>query len=364
MNSKLKLAFSVCFLILAGCSLLQVGNAENDPNGTTSANENNKKNILVIAHRGASGYRPEHTLAAYELAIEMGADFIEPDLVSTKDGVLIARHENEISETTDAAQKFPDRKTKKYVDGELKEGWFTEDFTFREIKTLKAKQRRADRSHDYDGQYEVPAFAEILDMLRKKERETGRIIGIYSEIKHPAYFNGLKLALEERLVTELNRYGFKNKEDAVFVQSFEPESLKKVKKLAPFKLIQLIEDQPEKKHPYDFAVKRDFRTYRDLLSESGLKDIKTYADGIGPPKCLLLKQPLAGSNCPPLDLVTQAHKAGLLVHTWVFRSDVLELPERYHGNPIEEYLEYYKLGVDAVFSDFPDVAVAARNRLQ
>ena len=357
--SKIKLAIYLVSILL-GCTPLKntIHNNSSDETFYTTGNDDRK--VLVIGHRGASGYRPEHTLASYELAIDMGADFIETDLVSSKDGVLIARHENEISETTNVKEKFWLRKATKCVDGESKEGWFTEDFTLKELKTLKAKERLGRRNHFYDGKFDIPTFSEILDLVRRKEKETGRTIGVYPETKHPTYFDQLGLPLEERLVDELKKHGYNKREDAVFIQSFEPRSLRKIRDIAPFKLIQLIDNHNTQ--PYDFVTEGDTRTFKDLVSSyEGLNEIKTYADGIGPNKSYITEdlQKDSGYSATRSKFVDLAHSAGLLVHAWTFRID--ELPERYQGNPIKEYLEYQRLKVDGFFSDFPDVAVCARD---
>src|SRR5436305_5016020 len=205
---------------------------------------------LVIGHRGASGYRPEHTLASYELAIAMGADFIEPDLVSTRDHVLIARHENEISETTDVADRpeFAGRRRTQRIDGREVAGWFTEDLTLAEIKTLRAKERLASRDRSFDGRFEVPTFAEVLDLARGKSAETGRTIGVYPETKHPTYFRQLGIPLEEPLLAALAAAGYRGREAAVFLQSFEVGNLKELRQRTDLPLIQLLEAAG---HPWD-----------------------------------------------------------------------------------------------------------------
>lgn len=321
---------------------------------------------LIIGHRGACGYRPEHTLASYQLAIDMGADYIEPDLVITKDGVLIARHENEISETTDVAVKFPDRKTTKTIDGKSVVGWFTEDFTLKEIKTLRAKERLNFRDHSYDGQFEIPTFKEIIALVQKQEKKLNRKIGLYPETKHPTYFQSLKLPLEEPLVKELKKTGLNKKSSLVFIQSFELSNLAKLKKLTKNRLIFLIDD-PEA-IPADFQAVGDKRTYMNLMSVAGLKEIAQSADGIGPHKRYILPTKYVQNKngekteekLQPTELIKLAHSFGLLVHPYTFRSEERYLLKSYNNDPKAEYLEYFKLGVDGVFSDFPDHAVAAR----
>jgi glycerophosphoryl diester phosphodiesterase len=313
--------------------------------------------VLIIAHRGASGHRPEHTLAAYELAADLGADFLEPDLVPTRDGALIARHENEISETTDVAERpeFRGRRTTKVIDGREVTGWFTEDFTLAEIKALRARERLASRDHSFDGLFEVPTLDEVLALARRKSAETGRRIGVYPETKHPAYFREIGLALEEPLVMALHRSGYVGRDAPVFLQSFETGNLQALRRMTDLPLIQLLDDGGA---PWDLAAAGDPRTYRDLATPEGLAAIARYADGIGPSKRLVVGE---GGAKP---LVEDAHRAGLLVHPWTFRSDPPFLAAEYGGDPGREYARFFALGVDAVFSDFPADAARARRRLE
>ena len=321
---------------------------------------------LVLGHRGACGYRPEHTLASYQLAIDQGADYIEPDLVSTKDGVLIARHENEISETTDVATKFPDRKNTKTIEGKQVTGWFTEDFTLKEIKTLRAKERLAFRDQSFNGQFEVPTLKEVIELAQSQSKKLKRPIGLYPETKHPTYFQSINLALEEPLVKELKAAGLTKKTSPVFIQSFELTNLKKLKKLTKNKLVFLIDDPQV--IPADFQAAGDKRTYLDLMTPAGLKEIKKTADGIGPYKRYILPTKIVEDKngekreekLPPTELVKLAHAVGLLVHPYTFRSDEKYLLKDYNKDPKAEYLEFFALGVDCVFSDFADHAVAAR----
>jgi glycerophosphoryl diester phosphodiesterase len=315
--------------------------------------------ILVIGHRGASGHRPEHTLASYELAVDLGADFIEPDLVSTRDGTLVARHENEISETTDVADhpEFRERRTAKTIDGRAATGWFTEDFTRAEIKTLRARERLATRDHSLDGRFEVPTFEEVLALARRKSAETGRTIGVYPETKHPTWFRSLGLPLEERLITILHRSGYAGRSAPVFLQSFETGNLRALRRMTDLPIIQLLEDEGQ---PWDLAAAGDPRTYRDLTTPEGLAGIAAYADGIGPSKRLIVPAGPDGKLGPPTPLVADAHRAGLAVHPWTFRSDPPFLAPEYGGDPGREYAQFFALGVDAVFSDFPGDAVRAR----
>lgn len=302
---------------------------------------------IVIAHRGASGYLPEHTLAAYERAIEMGADFIEPDLVPTKDGVLVARHENEISGTTDVAAKFPERKTTKTVDGHTTSGWFTEDFTWAELKTLRAKERLGFRDQSNNGKYPIPSFQEILALVKKTTARSGRPLGVYPELKHPSYFTSIGLPLEERVLEELKRAGFRPEKKPVYIQCFEADSLKKLRAVSSWKLVLLLE--------------RGDLTWQPL-TEKRLQEIRTFADGIGPDKRMLLPKNIFGSLSNPTDLVELAHKVGLVVHPYTFRSDKSYLAAAYGENPDFEYFDAFRLGVDGVFSDFTDHAVRAREK--
>jgi glycerophosphoryl diester phosphodiesterase len=297
---------------------------------------------LIIGHRGASGYRPEHTLAGYRLAAEMGADFIEPDLVSTKDGVLIARHENEIGGTTDVAERFPDRKATKTIDGQATTGWFSEDLTLAEIKTLRAKERLAFRSHEFDGRFEVPTFDEVIDLALQLGRELGRPIGVYPETKHPTYFRGIGLPLEQKLLASLEKHGWNRRDAPVFIQSFESGNLKDLRKLTRVRLIQLV----------------DVR-WPERLTDAGLKAVAEYADGIGPDKQFVIPVRPDRTVAPPTDLVQRAHAAGLLVHIFTIRIDKEFLSPSYDGHPELEFQRLAALGVDGMFTDFPDVAKRA-----
>ncbi len=295
---------------------------------------------LIIAHRGASGHRPEHTLEGYRLGAEMGADFIEPDLVSTKDGVLIARHENEIGGTTDVETKFPARRTTKTIDGQSISGWFSEDFTLAEMKTLRAKERLAFRSHAYDGQFAIPTFDEVIELAQRLGRELNRPIGVYPETKHPTYFRNVGLPLEEKLIASLAKHDWNRKDAPVFIQSFEPDSLRLLRGKTSVRLIQLTSDA-------------------SMVDAAGLKRVAEYADGIGPEKKLIVPIGADGSIGTPTDLVQRAHAAGLLVHIWTIRVDKQFLPAGYHGRAETEYEQFRDLGVDGLFTDFPDVAAKA-----
>ncbi len=320
-----------------------------------------RDSVIVIAHRGASGERPEHTLLSYQLAIEQGADFIEPDLVPTRDGVLVARHENNIADTTDVAghPEFASRKTSKTIDGEKVTGWFTEDFTLAELKTLRARERLPQLrpgNTRFDGQAEIPTFDEIIALAKKASRETGRTIGIYPETKHPSYFASIGLPLEQRLVDKLEAAGWDRADAPVFIQSFEVGNLKKLRTMTHVRLIQLMSADGG---PADHAA----ASYKAMATPKGLKAVAAYAYGIGPERTMI--QPAAG---PATTLVADAHAAGLKVHPWTFRAENFFLLPAYRSgaNPTEhgrlkEEIEYFiGLGVDGFFTDFPYIGASAR----
>lgn len=315
--------------------------------------------LILIAHRGASGERPEHTLASYERAIDQGADFIEPDLVLTKDGVLVARHENEIGGTTDVADhpEFADRKASKTIDGIAMVGWFTEDFTLAELRTLRARERLPDlrpTNKRFNDLYLIPTFEEIVKLVRAKEAETGRRIGLYPETKHPSYFAGLGLPHQAALLDLLSRYGYQGEADPVFIQSFEVGNLKALRAASRLRLIQLVDSDGG---PVDMPG----TTYADMLTVRGLADIATYADGIGPSATLVIAPEGATA------LVGRAHDAGLQVHVWTLRMENSFLPAQYQraddpqgrGDFAAWVRAIAATGVDGIFSDFPGQAKAA-----
>lgn len=326
---------------------------------------------LVIAHRGASGYRPEHTLAAYRLAIRMGADYVEPDLVSTKDGVLVARHENEISGTTDVAThpEFADRRTTRTIDGASVTGWFTEDFTLAELKTLRAKERlpqvRPDNTR-YDGQLEIPTLEEVIALVKRESGRTGRTIGIAPETKHPSYFDSIGLSLEEPLVRALRRNGLDRPNAKVVIQSFETGNLRQLDTMTRVPLAQLVDAGGA---PYDLKAAGSTRTYDDLVTPAGLADIATYAEWVAPAKNRILPRDGAGAIGAPSSLVADAHAAGLKVVTWTMRVENQFLPTNLRigtdpnakGDLAGEVEAFLDAGVDALFSDNPDLAVATRD---
>ncbi|GAB7048782.1 glycerophosphodiester phosphodiesterase [Catenuloplanes indicus JCM 9534] len=325
---------------------------------------------LVIAHRGASGYRPEHTLEAYRLAIRMGADFIEPDLVSTRDGVLVARHENEISGTTDVATRaeFASRKTTKTIDGTAVSGWFTEDFTLAELRTLRAEERLPlvrTANTAFDGRFQIPTFQEVVDLAKAESRSRGRTIGVYPETKHPTYFQSIGLPLEEPLVRTLHAAGWRDRRSPVIIQSFETANLRRLRRLTGVRLAQLMDAAGR---PYDFVVAGDPRTYADLASSDGLRWVSGYASGVGANKNLIVPRDASGKLLAPTAVVRDAHRLGMVVHAWTFRAENQFLPADFRigtdpnarGDITAEYELFYSLGVDGVFADHPDTAVAAR----
>ncbi len=334
---------------------------------------------LVIAHRGASGYRPEHTLAAYELAINLGVDFIEPDLVSTKDGVLVARHENEIGGTTDVAShpEFAGRRTTKTIDGLTLTGWFTEDFTLAELQTLRAVERIPairQRNSLYNGLYQVPTLQQVIDLAKRRSLETGRVIGIYPETKHPTYFRGIGLPLEEPLLATLRRNGLDRRDAPVFIQSFEVGNLRQLRSRTRIRLVQLFGGPTDR--PADFVATGVTFTYGDMATPAGLARIASYADGIGPPKTLIVPRDAAGNSLTPTTLVADAHAVGLIVHPYTFRNENSFVPNELrigdpanaafptlYGRALDEYRQFFNLGVDGLFSDNGDTAVEARRLL-
>lgn len=290
---------------------------------------------IIIAHRGASGYLPEHTLAAYELAIDMGAEFIEPDLVITKDGALVVRHDRYLSDSTNIADhpEFAGRKIVKA--GHDRADWFVEDFTLAEIKTLRAKQVNLGRPTDFDGLYEIPTFEEVLELVARRSQDEGRRIGIYPETKQPAALEALGLSYDDALLDSLAQFGFDGEDDPVFIQSFETENLRRLSQKTDVRLIYLF-GQP--------------------VSLS-MEEIASFADGIGPHKLLLIDY-----HGAPTGLLKEAHNLGLPVHTWTFRED--EVAPQFRGNSSVELTDFIKLGVDGLFSDFPDTAIRERAALE
>ena len=321
---------------------------------------------IVIAHRGASGERPEHTIAGYRLAIELGADYIEPDLVLTKDGVLVARHENEISETTDVANhpEFAPRKATKTIDGQKVTGWFTEDFTLAELKTLRARERLPKlRSTEYDGQFDIPTFEEILTLLAEVNKGRKTPVGVYPETKHPSYFVSIGLPHEAPLLAMLDRFGYRGRTAPVFIQSFEVGNLMDLRAESDLPLIQLLDAEGS---PAD----RPGTSYAAMTSPAGLKMIAAYANGIGPNKAMVIPRAALGRLGKPTTLVRDAHDAGLKVHPWTFRRENYFLPlgdkgsvnPAAHGDLAGEIKAFLDTGIDGLFSDNPREAVATVRR--
>jgi glycerophosphoryl diester phosphodiesterase len=320
---------------------------------------------LIIAHRGASADRPEHTLMAYRLAIAQGADVIEPDLVATKDGHLVARHENEISGTTDVADKpeFAARRTTKTIDGVKMDGWFTEDFTLAELKTLRARERLPQlrpSNTAYDGQDTIPTFEEILALVKAEETRLGRRIGLYPETKHPSHFRTLGLPLEEPLLAALTRAGYAEKSDPVFIQSFEAGNLEALRPRTRLRLIQLMAAEGG---PSD----RPGTSYRQMSTPAALKALARHVDGIGVERGMVIPRDPDGRLGAPTSLVADAHAAGLAVHVWTFRPENYFLPTelRSGDDPIvrgaaaDEIRAFLNAGIDGLFSDSTPDAVKA-----
>ncbi len=332
-----RVAWLVMLPLLVACGAVQARPRSENASRELAA----EPRPLVIAHRGASGHRPEHTLAAYALAIAMGADFIEPDLVSTRDGVLVARHENEIGGTTDAATKFPARRATRMIDGESVTGWFAEDFSLEELRTLRARERLPFRSHAYDGQFAVPTFEEVLALADSAGQRRGRVVGVYPETKHSTYSRSIGLPLEETLVAALRARGLDRRDAPVFIQSFEVENLRALRGQTRVRLVQLVTEPSQ-------------------VTLAALREIATYADGIGANTRLVV--PLA-RDASPTSVVRDAHAAGLLVHVWTLRPEPQFLPPRYLGDALAEVRELVALGVDGLFGDHPDLLVKALGRL-
>ena len=323
------------------------------------------KDVLIIAHRGASGERPEHTLAAYDRAIEQGADFIEPDLVATKDGVLVARHENEIGTTTDVADhpEFADRRTTKLIDGQEITGWFVEDFTLAELRTLRARERIPDlrpANAHFDALYPIPTLSEIIQLLRAREAETGRRIGLYPELKHPSFLASQGHDTVALLVEQLHAAGYRSAEEPVFLQCFEVAPLQRLRGVTRLRLVQLVSAEGS---PAD----QPGTTYAEMLSPEALPRIADHADAIGAELRLLL-QP----DGSPTDLIEHAHKAGLQVHGWTLRRENAFLPAAFRSSDDPaapgDYAAMWRMladaGVDAVFTDNPAQALAGRDQLR
>jgi glycerophosphoryl diester phosphodiesterase len=372
--------------VIAGCS-----NMDSMPPQTLDGHA-----PLVIAHRGASGYLPENTLEAYQLAIDLGADAIEPDLISTQDGVLIASHYPNLAVDTDVASRpeFASRRRENWpIDGELQSGWFAHDFTLAEIKTLGVVATDPERPQEYNGKFRIATLQEVIDLAKAESGRLGRAIAIYPETKNPTYHRDLGLPLEDKLIAAIQSAGWNSQAAPVFVQSFEPGSLKEMRaKGLKVRMVQLIDaDGYDFKtggltyavpfhRPYDWEKSGDQRLFSDMVTPAGLAEIKTYADGIGPWKPYIVPakgqldaagnlQDINGDGTidlrdavtqDPTSLIDDAHRLGLFVHAYTFRNESRYLAGSYSGDPRAEYLQFFGLGVDGVFSEFPDTAIAAR----
>ncbi|WP_338694533.1 glycerophosphodiester phosphodiesterase [Streptomyces sp. Q6] len=349
--------------------------ADRDSGTNHSANGKGYKALpvpTVIGHRGASGYRPEHTLGSYQLALDMGAHVIEAgDLVPTKDGHLVCRHEPEIGGTTDvsAHPEFASRRTTKILDGVSTTGWFTEDFTLAELKTLRAKERipaTRQRNTIYDGRWEIPTFEEVLEWRAEQSRKCGREVWIYPEVKHPTYFRKLGLGVEERLAKILRAHGLDKKNSPVIIQSFEPTSIQRLDKLVGNPLAVLLSTAASR--PADFVDLGDPRTVADLITPKGLAEIATYAQGIGPTLDLIIPKDSTGKLLQPTTLVADAHDAGLILHPYTMRNENTFLPADFkkgtdpnaYGDAFGAFKTYYATGIDGIFSDNCDTALLAR----
>ena len=343
----------------------------------------------VVGHRGFPGLMPDHTLEGYRRAIEAGAEFVEPDLVVTKDGVLIARHEPMLSQTTDVSERpeFASRKSTKKMDGADVTDWFASDFTLAEIKTLRAKQPLPERDASHNGKYLVPTFEEVIAMVKFEAGRTGCTVGIYPETKHPTFHAALGLPLEDRLLTALAAAGWTEKSSPVIIQSFETANLKYLRGKTNVRLVQLVDGGIDPngvmmpRQPYDFVVIGDKRTYPDLVTKAGLAEIKTYADGVSPWKAYLIPtrqvdrnndgrmDDLNGDNAMderdrvlvgPTTVIQDAHAVGLFVHSWTFRNEAYRLAADFKDDPLAEYKLVYGMGLDGLFTDWPDAALKAR----
>lgn len=367
-----RIMFKRALLCLSLISLAGCNDDDKTENSPTTP-EYQLPKILVVGHRGASALRPEHTLASYQKAIDDGADFIEPDLVSTKDGVLVTRHENEIGGTTNVStlSQFADRKTTKNIDGKDLTGWFTEDFTLSELQQLKARERIPEfrpANTAYNDLYPVPTLEQVIELAEANYKKTGKIIGLYIETKHPTYFKNQKLAMEDTLLKTLAKYKYTREIAPVYLQSFEVQNLKDLKReldihktLKHAQIIQLYDAKTSQ--PADFVESGETKTYADLATAEGLKDVAKYANGVGPSKGYILNFNDKGS-VQTTSFITDAHTAGLKVHPYTFRPENNYLPtplkcsqdkpaERCPSGALKEFEAYFKAGVDGVFTDDP-----------
>ncbi|CAH2099841.1 unnamed protein product [Euphydryas editha] len=328
---------------------------------------------VVVAHRGASGYVPEHTLGAYALAITMGGDYVEPDLVMTSDGHLISRHENELSHTCDVATRleFADRYSTKNVSGRIVKGWFSEDFTLAEIKTLRAVEPlpliRPGNAR-LDKAYEIPTFQEIIDLVKALEVSENRTIGIYPELKNGLYFQRLGLAMEEKVVEIFHKNGYIGKNAPVYIQSFEVSNLKKLKKMTNLRLLQLY--TVSRNQPFDQAELGTGLTYLKMATAEGLANVAEYAEAVGPEKSYIIPRNFLNNLGSPTRFVKNAHAVGLQVHPWTFRAENVYLPKEFQskgslfgfGDLEGEIKVFLAAGIDGLFVDQPDILIRIRGQ--
>ncbi|QHY94534.1 Glycerophosphoryl diester phosphodiesterase precursor [Streptomyces sp. S4.7] len=357
-----------------GLSVGAAGTAQAAQSGTHGGRTRPPKGRLpvptIVGHRGASGYRPEHTLGSYQLALDLGAHVIEQDLVPTKDGHLVCRHENDITGTTDVADhpEFAGRRTTKSVDGVSLTGWFTEDFTLAELKKLRAKERiPQSRPHStlYNGRWEIPTFEEVLRWADEEGRRRGEPVWLYVETKHPTYFRGLGLGLEERLAKLLRRYGRDRRDSPLFLQSFEPTSMQRMAKLVSTPRVVLFDAADTQ--PWDFKQSGDPRFVSDLITPAGLKWIASFAQGIGPWVDLIIPKDKDGKLGEPTTLVRDAHAKGLILHPYTMRNENSFLPADFrvgtdpnaYGDAFGAFKAYFEQGIDGIFTDNPDTGLLA-----
>ncbi|HWD04705.1 MAG TPA: glycerophosphodiester phosphodiesterase [Amycolatopsis sp.] len=356
-------------LALLGLAGLAVGpaTASSGPAAGAAAHGARHDDPVIVGHRGAPGYRPEHTLSSYELAFRMGVNYVDVDLVPTKDGQLVARHEPEIGGTTDVADhpEFASRKTTKVIDGTKMTGWFTEDFTLAELKTLRAKERipgNRPNNQLYDGRFEIPTYQEVVDLTRRLGKELHRTLGTYPEVKHSTYFRSIGNPTEPKLVAFLDRNGLDRPDAPVIIQSFEVSNLKALHNQVRVPLLQLTGATGA---PADFVAAGDKRTYADLVTPAGLREIATYAKYLGPDKSQVIPLDAAGNLGKPSPLVADAHRAGLKVQPYTFRNENPFLPTNLRssdrptafGNVFAEEAAFLEAGVDGFFADQADTAL-------
>ncbi|XP_034841160.1 uncharacterized protein [Maniola hyperantus] len=358
-------------VLICACSLLNMATASAKQSWKQNRRGADDCKPTVVAHRGASGYVSEHTLGSYALAIHMAADYVEPDLIITRDGHIIARHENELGVSTDVAQRreFASRRRTQRVSGNLVNGWFSEDFTLAEIKTLKSREpmstirkanTRMDRSLD------VATFQEIIDLVKALETSENRTIGIYPEIKYSTHFQRLGLPMEQKVVDIFHMNGYVGKDAPAYIQSFEVSNLKYLKNITDIRLVQLFDS--ETKIPYDQSVLGNNVTFGQMASPNGLADVAKYASAVGPAKGYIIPRDVFNNLGQPTSFVTDAHSVGLQVTPWTFRAENVFLPREFQrGNNLYDFgdLEgeikaFLDAGVDGLFMDQPEILVRVR----